>query len=82
MDAVTFVVGSMLKLRKGCDISSTQTQHRQGTQATVSAAVKNKNINNHNNDSEEEDKEEGGRRRRRRKKRSRIGHHPGNDIQP
>lgn len=40
MDVVTFVVGWMLRLRKGCDISSTQTQHREGTEAKVSAVMK------------------------------------------
>lgn len=71
MDVVTFVVGPMLKLRKGCDISSTQTHHREGTQAKVSAVTENKNVNNNPNNS----KEEGERK-------SHIGHHPGNDIQP
>lgn len=40
MDVVTFVVGWMLRLRKGCDISSTQAQHREGTEAKVSAVMK------------------------------------------
>lgn len=40
MDVVTFVVGWMLRQRKGCDISSTQTQRREGTEAKVSAVIK------------------------------------------